>query len=566
MLARPRFRLAAPALACGGCLAALAALSALSMAWADDAGRAFVAAVRVAGYAGTFAAVAAWAPRTRRRDWIAGLAVGSTAIAVGALASRFDPALFGGGDRSLQTVLPSTIGRLSYPIGYWNGLGAALAIGASILAWFGSSSPSRRVRALSVGLLPAYGLALYLTSSRAAVAATALGLAILLGACRPRVRVLAATALGLAGAGALIALAHGMNDLLDGADTSSGRVEGAQMAAATLAVGVACALARDRADRFLDRLPRPSRLPRRIALPLAAVLLVGALVAVHPSARFDEFKRADFGGSTAAPGQRSLLSSGGSGRYQFWGAALDAYASRPVEGLGAGNFGLYWSAHPGGPVPIQNAHSLYLETLAELGPVGLALVFGFLAVPAIVGARRARRAAGGDLAVAVAIIGAGALSAALDWTFQIPASFAPVVVAAALVVGWPPAAADLVANRGRIAARLGGPAFAALAWLGLWSAVVAFGAAQLLSASSGAALRGDLAAAAADARHAAALAPFSVEPALQLAVVEQAGGDLADARSQAGRAIDLAPGDYRGWLVAARIDAARGAGGWHSPS
>ena len=64
------------AVVAGGCVAGLGALTALSMLWADDAGRAFAAFVRVAGYIGLFTLVALCVPRSGVRAWLAGLVVG----------------------------------------------------------------------------------------------------------------------------------------------------------------------------------------------------------------------------------------------------------------------------------------------------------------------------------------------------------------------------------------------------------------------------------------------------------------------------------------------------------
>jgi hypothetical protein len=109
------------AIRAGVCLAGLAGLTALSMIWADDAGRAFVEVVRVAGSLGLFVLVVISSGRTGARPWLLGLAGGLLIVVLGALASRFDPSLFGGGDRSLLAELPGAHGRLSYPVGYWTG-------------------------------------------------------------------------------------------------------------------------------------------------------------------------------------------------------------------------------------------------------------------------------------------------------------------------------------------------------------------------------------------------------------------------------------------------------------
>ena len=80
-----------------------------------------------------------------------------------------------------------------------------------------------------------------------------------------------------------------------------------------------------------------------------------------------------------------------------------------------------------------------------------------------------------------------------------------------------------------------------------------------LADSRGAVARGDLAAAVSDANAAADAEPFSPEPQLQLALTYKLAGELGAARDAARQAIDKAPGDWRGWAVAAGIDRRRGA-------
>ena len=103
----------------------------------------------------------------------------------------------------------------------------------------------------------------------------------------------------------------------------------------------------------------------------------------------------------------------------------DEYLRHPGLGSGAGTFGRYWSSsgqqlQQGGAL---DAHSLYLETLAELGPPGLLLVVGFLLAP-LRGAIRFRRAP--YVPAAVGAYAAFLVHAGLDWDWEIPA----VVVAA----------------------------------------------------------------------------------------------------------------------------------------
>ena len=59
--------------------------------------------------------------------------------------------------------------------------------------------------------------------------------------------------------------------------------------------------------------------------------------------------------------------------------------AHPVAGSGAGTFSNWWLVRRNVPLSTQEAHSLYLETLAELGPLGLALLLPRSAVPLTAG-------------------------------------------------------------------------------------------------------------------------------------------------------------------------------------
>ena len=64
----------------------------------------------------------------------------------------------------------------------------------------------------------------------------------------------------------------------------------------------------------------------------------------------------------------------------------------PLLGTGAGSFEAHWFRERSVAFHARDAHNLYLETLAELGPVGLALLLATLALPllALPAARRLR--------------------------------------------------------------------------------------------------------------------------------------------------------------------------------
>ena len=106
----------------------------------------------------------------------------------------------------------------------------------------------------------------------------------------------------------------------------------------------------------------------------------GALAAVVLGGKaYDAFRAPTPFGQT---GLRShLFSLSGHDRTTYWRVALDDYRNHLALGSGAGTYDLYWTRDRPFGTGARDAHSLYVETLAELGPLGLALLLAALAAP-----------------------------------------------------------------------------------------------------------------------------------------------------------------------------------------
>ena len=138
---------------------------------------------------------------------------------------------------------------------------------------------------------------------------------------------------------------------------------------------------------------------RRLAVSVAAVIgLALALVLALPA------------GSLAD----DLAAQGGGGRPWYWHVAWEEFTDAPVAGRGAGTFELAWLEEQPIPESILDAHSLYLETLAELGLVGLGLLALALAPPLLAAFRGASAAAAGGY---VAFL----FHAGVEWDWEMPA-------------------------------------------------------------------------------------------------------------------------------------------------
>ena len=71
----------------------------------------------------------------------------------------------------------------------------------------------------------------------------------------------------------------------------------------------------------------------------------------------------------------------GGNRLTYWRIAWDDVETNPLLGSGAGTFGRFLVENSDTLYYAHDAHSLYLETLAELGPVALALLLVGLGLP-----------------------------------------------------------------------------------------------------------------------------------------------------------------------------------------
>jgi O-antigen ligase len=105
----------------------------------------------------------------------------------------------------------------------------------------------------------------------------------------------------------------------------------------------------------------------------------------------------------------------GGDRPYYWHVAWQQVSADPFLGAGAGSFHLAWVEERPIPADVRDAHSLHLETLAELGVIGLVLLALALAPPFLAGSRGsvAAAATGGYVAFLV--------HAGLDWDWELPA-------------------------------------------------------------------------------------------------------------------------------------------------
>ena len=560
------------ALVAGGALAALLAWTAIAISWSHSAERAFTEVNRTAFYLAVFILAVVASRRGSGGRWADGLALGIAAIGLLALTSRLFPDLIG--DRGVSSFFPRGVRYLGYPLDYWNGLGIFIGLGFPLLLRAALDARSVLGRALAIGTTPALFGALYLTSSRGGMATAALGTLVFIALCRDRLRALVALVVVGAGGAAVVAVLEARPELADG-NLAADAVASQGRSAAALIAGI-CVLT-GLVHWLVARIALPSprlRVPRLVLAGGALLLVAAAVVAADPAARLESFKqppRNPFARAEAAPGTAAsqdaprltptsshLLSSTGNGRWQFWNAAVDEFETRPLAGRGPGSYEAWWAQHGSVSYFTRHAHSLYLETLGELGAVGLALLAGFLLTALVAAGRRLRSASGADGNVIAALVGvvvAFGFAAAIDWIWQLTVIPVVAIVAVALLVGPATATATASASGGRqlrpIAVRAG---VVAVAISLIVAQAIPLLAQDDIRRSQHRFAAGDLDGARAAAVGARGVQPWAASPYLQLALVDERRGDLRSARSAISKAIERDPLDWRLWLTSARID------------
>jgi hypothetical protein len=404
-------------------LAALAGWTALSASWAPSPGPARQTLELALVYLPAVAAATLLLrERAAARAAELALAAGALVVIGYGLAGRLLPGV---------VHLAASVragGRLEQPLTYWNATGALAAIGLVLVARIaGDRSRAGALRAAAAAATAPLGLGVYLSFSRAALAAGLVGLVALAAICPTRAQARAAAGAVVASALAIAAVAplQGVRALEGG--LASREREGLACGALLLAIMALAAFAQARTAR---RLGGGARIPRRARTALAALAVAGALVPYGAALA----ERSASTSATSASASAARLTQAGSNRGRYWAVAVRELGRHPVNGIGAGGFGVAWLRERPIDERVQDAHSLYVETAAELGLVGLALLALFLGGSAVAGRRAVLadpRVASGPAAAALA----WGLHAGLDWDWEMPALTGVAILLIGLLLG-----------------------------------------------------------------------------------------------------------------------------------
>jgi O-Antigen ligase len=525
-------------------LAALGVWTFFSLVWSADVSESVHEGERTFLYIVGVATLLLLGRRSRVEGLVGALAVAITSVCCYSLATRlFTP---GRGTYQVVSVDPDAAFRLSRPLGYANALALFAVLGILLSLGFALRGRTMMPRALGSAALVVLFPTLYFTYGRGAWLALAAGLGALLAVERTRLRVLARL-LALAGAPAVaVSIAsqtHGLTR--DPGSVAAATRDGHRLAVAMALLVVLAALVPMGLERAERRLSLNAPLRRTLVAVLALIVAAAlALALVRVGGPAGAVRRAYHAFNAPAPlvqtdTSRRLFSLSGNSRSEYWRVGWLEVKGHPWLGGGAGSYQRFWLRDRRAALPVRDAHSLYLETLAELGPIGLLLLLCALGTPfAAVGAARAQPLVPAALGAYVAFV----LHAGIDWDWEMPA-----VTLAALFCG----TALLLAARGgetpplrRPWRALGVTVAASLCVLSL----LGFAGNRAAAAGSDALDRSDLHTAEVEARRGRRWEPWSGEPWRILGEAQLEAGEVARARASFLRGLDKDRGDWELWL------------------
>lgn len=521
-----------------GALVCLVAWVWLSSAWSIDFTQSVFEGERSIVLVAAVGAALALAQRHAVRPMLGGSLAGITIVCAYALATRLFPGRVGHYD-------PLALYRLNTPVGYWNGLGLVAALGALLALGFALRSRTALGTALAGLTLPVLLPTLYFTYSRGAWGALTVGLAVVIALDPRRLSTTAGLVALFPAPAAAVWLASRSHALTrQSSILAAARHEGHRIALIVLVVAL-CEAALALALRAAQRMP----VPRALRLAWAALLValpvagIGDLAARYGSPA--TMARRAYHAFLAPPPTHlvnlnsRLFDLSSNGRVSIWRVGWQQAKAHLLAGDGAGSYERYYLQHRTAALGVQDAHSLYLETLAEIGAIGLALLILALAVPLVAAWRHRRHRL---VPFACAAYAAYLVHAAIDWDWELAGvTLAAVLCGLACVVAGRSEGTLVLGVRVRVAGAAVAAGLASLTIVGLLGNTA-------LESSRAAASSGHWQAAERRAHSAVRWLPWSAAGWESLAEAQLALHDRAGAQRSLRRGIAKDPNDWVLWL------------------
>jgi hypothetical protein len=364
-----------------GLLLAFTALTALSVIWSVQPDESFRDAGRMLAYSGLFGASVALA-RAFPSRWpavLGGVALAAVVVCAYALLTKVLPRQLDAND---------VYARLRAPYDYWNATGLTAAMGVICCLWLGARRAGHAL--LSALAYPATGLmlvTLMLAYSRGALVALVLGLALWFCLVPLRLRGAAVLLAGTLGAGVVVAWDFSKHALTtEGIELGARVTAGRELGVLLVAMLVLLTLAGLAIGFQTGRQAPSATLRTRAGAALLAILAVavigfaGALAVSHrglPGSISHAFHSLTDTNAKVAntPGRLTAVASV---RARYWSEALKVFKAHPLLGAGAEGYRTARLRYRAAPIEVRHAHGFVVQTLADLGLVGMGIALALL--------------------------------------------------------------------------------------------------------------------------------------------------------------------------------------------
>ena len=518
-------------------LAAFVAWVALSSSWSMSAERSILETQRDLVYIAGLLVVILVARGRAITDLLVAVCGVAMVTSTVALTKFFVPDHFSSRDAAFARL--EGFVRLSEPLGYPNAVALVAAIGALLAGAFAAHAHSDLKRASAAACLVVFIVTIFFTYSRGTWISLALGLGAMLALDPRRLALLRTLATVAPVAGLAVWLGSRAHALTTpGAPSAEAAHQGHLLAVTTILLAAAAGVA----TLAVAAAARRVSVGRKASIAAATTLVV-VLLAAPAAAIAHHGSRTGFGalynGPLSRHRHRDLATTNLSARTPLWRQAWHDWETHRVFGSGAGTFEQYWLQHRRTPANVRDAHSLYLETLAEVGPFGLALLLTALVAPLlVVGSVRSRPFVPAAFAAYLAYL----ISAAGDWDWEMPAvTLLGLFCGMSLLLAARPRTPRPLPSAVRVVTVLGTLALVFVALDGL----IGNGA---LAASERAAASQRWQQSASAARRAIHWLPWSGEAWQRLGVAQGNDGQVAAARASLRKAIAKSPQEWRPWV------------------
>jgi len=561
-------------------MGALVTVTALSITWAVEPSVAWQEANRTLAYLATMAAGVALV-RLFPQRWtslLGGVVLAGVIICGYALLTKVFPGALN----------PDEVyARLREPFGYWNAVGLMAALAGPACLWLGARRAGHA--ALNALAYPALGLlfvTLLLAYSRGGLLALACGCAVWFALVPLRLRgvvVLATSALG----GGLVALWTFAQNPLSADNVALGdRASAGHELGILLVAMVVVLLAAGMAIGFAAAQRAPSPGTRRqagivlvIALALVPVAFVGAL-ALSSRGLGGSLSKGwkdltdPYANGNVVSNAPDRLTAVGSVRARYWNEALKMFRAHKVLGVGAGSYATVRPRFRRDTLDVRHAHGYVVQTLADMGIVGMAVSLALLAAwlaaaQRTVGLWGAGRRASWTpervgMATLLTICVVFGVHSFIDWTWFVPGNAILALLCAGWVAGRGPTDEPIVRRTPprlalrepwRIGLAVGAAAVALVAAWTSWQPqrAVAEGSDALAAAEAG-----HYPQALAQIADAERINPLSVDLLYQQSAIQSANNDVSAARAALQEAVHKQPANAATWLNLAQFELDQG--------